>query len=88
MRNLTAILVLAAGGGIALAGGTTLSGVVKDSKGKPMVEVIVRVAPADTSSGYRPVKTKTDAKGKFTLETEETGPHTVSIQSVKPGDQF
>lgn len=80
-----AALLLAA---TALAGGTKLSGVVKDHDGKPMAGVTVRVAPADRSKGYRPVSTETDAKGRFTLQTEEAGTHTVSIQSVKKDDRF
>ena len=56
MRSIATVLALAAVAGVALAAGTTVTGVVKDSNGKPLAEVTVRLAPTDRSRGYRPVK--------------------------------
>jgi hypothetical protein len=69
----------------ALAGEGVITGVVKDSDGKPMAGVIVR---AYSLGDRKSVQTEADGDGKFQILGVGAGENWITVQSVKQGDSF
>jgi len=65
---------------ISLTKGAQVSGVLKDTEGKPVKDTWVGASSADYSSGG-----KTDSKGKFEIPAVPNGPCTVQVSDIEKG---